>query len=164
MVDDLVDLIAELFVELGDDGLDRRYRVRRDDRGRAEGLLRQREHRRLDLFAGSFRLGLKFFLSRDANSPASTVAVSPPPFTFLLLAHGSLALGFVGFRGRGEGGEQPAVTQHFGDQRFRAGLAVHVSDEIGELRARLEKLLQAGTFLATAPGEKSARFSNAYRR
>src|ERR1019366_2657673 len=62
VMEDLVDLIAQLAIELCDDGLDVLDRVVRRDLAAGEGLRRERANGALDLFARAVGLGLELLV------------------------------------------------------------------------------------------------------
>src|SRR5678815_2028232 len=89
-------------------------------------------------------LGLNSFFSNLAKSLPSSVTPSNEGLAAccsamdVLRAGGS---GLLGGLGRGTHAlQQRGVVQHFGDQLFRARLAVHVGDEVGQLTACFQQL------------------------
>src|SRR5207245_9620363 len=64
VVHDLVDLLAELLVEGGDDERDRLHHVVRDDGRMLEGLLGERLDRRRDRLPGAIGLRFEFFIQQ----------------------------------------------------------------------------------------------------
>jgi len=59
-----------------------------------------------------------------------------------------------------QGFEQSGIVQNLRDQFFRPRLAVHVGDQVGELRARLEELAERTDLASHRGGRKSSMLSN----
>src|SRR5678816_4893041 len=101
-----------------------------------------------DLASSDF--GLNSFLSSEANSlpwysiPCSAEAglTASSAMVWSPLCVG-LGAGGVRLARIGQRLEQRLVLDDLGDQLLGAGLAVHVGDQIGQLLARVEQLLQA---------------------
>src|SRR5690242_8356665 len=91
-------------------------------------------------------LGLNSLLRRAPKSLNSWPCASGWASVFAsdmgLLLRSGRRLRVLGFRRRRDGLEQRRVGQHLADQLLRAALAVHVGDEVGELGARLEQLVE----------------------
>ncbi len=88
VVQDQVDLFAELGIDLGDDGLDRPHDVVGDDAGLAQRLLRQRLDRVFDLQAGPVGLGLEFLLQQRGE----LVGLERGAFGLFLLGFGHVLI------------------------------------------------------------------------
>lgn len=142
MVDDLVDLLGELAIDLGDDRLDRLHRVVADESRVGEGLLGEGFDAVLDRLFLTVRLGLEVLFEEGRelarlqgfccalrfwicfchdHSPPSPPP-SPPPLESRL--------------------QEAGIFQSLLDEFLGIGLAVHVREEVAKLLAGRQQLVE----------------------
>src|SRR6516225_7349088 len=176
VVQDQVDLLGQLLVQRGDQGLDRVVDVAGHQRGVGQRLLRQRVHGVLDRGLGLVGLGLEFLL-QQRGEVVELGHRAGGAGRFLLRGHRwtpgiSGRVGGKRARGAYSAGASVgfgAAASDFSSSGFFSTLpssssaptlpSMYVSRSFSWVRAS-SRLFSAPTFLATASGEKSAMLSN----